>query len=1090
MNETAVEESPGILRPDFSYGTPVVESVLANPDFQKQYPASTEVERKYSIARALLADGRIPEAGFLLDGLVPTSQVLSKSSITDERKAEVVEKGTVLRESLLNFMVEKGIIEPPTWNMKRASQDAERYITNNERLKSLVGFFGPSSAVDILYRLHPQFKGIQPERVKGMIAEYLGDFLLQSGPLNLEAVSDKLPYLSEPNLREGLVEVWKRDVLKRLSDLRHSDFSGSERDAVESIFARYQEEAQSIQDAEFHSVFDQVKSYYLSLFDIEKPHHLVDSLNGGRPFPDLNQRINIREIEDKKRMLIADEMGLGKSASAILAKEKLGVKNALIIAPSNVISVWQNFLSDKIDPNGKQLGYFKEGSVPRVLTVQSPEELASINANDFDYILLSQERLNEEHVASLQNIDVGMLIVDEFHKLKNLRDGVRAGHLIDLAERMEGEDKYVALLSGTPIPNKVEDIAIALKLLYPDQFKNTESATLIRSIIQGDIVDIRSLLLPRMQAKELSESLKMPELDETTTSYNLQGLEKDIYEEILNDDEIPSASKLQTLRQFLLNPDIVDPTPGIFGSKIESFSQLLNHRLENGDKAVIFANDFTNGVIRGDNTILQKLNIPEGVKVEIIDGPISQEDRLRIQNELREHDGKMVVFVSGQTADVGVDFSAADSVDFYNEPWSKFNKRQQLARVYRPGVEHDIESSTSIGKGTIEEGINRYIIAKERAILKLLKGIPTTEIEKQLLEHDDAQLDEGLGVNPELAEYYFSSWDRMNKIFAFVKERGEKSFTDFLRNYAKSYAGAYSDLGTRSYQANASRISGTLIDKFVDENGQGTEEVKILDIASGPEMLSRHIPDTLSNNVVSLDINRQHFTKEGSSGVAGSFLALPFRDDSIDYANLSLAWHYTSFAPSKDDLERITVLAEANRVLKKGGRLILNNIYSLDLKNEELFEELIWSLGFKIIPEYSGKATDSGTYSSQIFTLEKVEYPGLSAQEIAQLIGKDHYDGLKFVRSNTKLKDTRKVLEQTILNDTVIPVNLNEKDRSILEFEKQTTSLGEDLKSQYGGIENIPTDEIISQGFVRILIGNKYVLFKKVPEAEGAVIIK
>ena len=79
------------------------------------------------------------------------------------------------------------------------------------------------------------------------------------------------------------------------------------------------------------------------------------------------------------------------------------------------------------------------------------------------------------------------------------------------------------------------------------------------------------------------------------------------------------------------------------------------------------------------------------------------------------------------------------------------------------------------------------------------------------------------------------------------------------------------------------------------------------------------------------------------------------------------------------------------------------------------------------------------------------------------------------MRSNTKLKDTRKVLEQTILNDTVIPVNLNEKDRSILEFEKQTTSLGEDLKSQYGGIENIPTDEIISQGFVRILKGNNNV---------------
>jgi hypothetical protein len=61
----------------------------------------------------------------------------------------------------------------------------------------------------------------------------------------------------------------------------------------------------------------------------------------GRTLPDFGQKINIAEIRAKKRMLIADEMGLGKSASVIIAKEMMGVRQAIIIAPKNVIPTWQ-----------------------------------------------------------------------------------------------------------------------------------------------------------------------------------------------------------------------------------------------------------------------------------------------------------------------------------------------------------------------------------------------------------------------------------------------------------------------------------------------------------------------------------------------------------------------------------------------------------------------------------------------------------------------------------------------------------------------------------------------------------------------------
>jgi len=99
-----------------------------------------------------------------------------------------------------------------------------------------------------------------------------------------------------------------------------------------------------------------------SLFeDISKPDNIVDELEPGRLFPDLNQRINIKELALKKKMLIADEMGVGKSASAILAKESLGVKQALVVVPSNVIEVWQKYLSDYRNGDGEAVGYFKEG---------------------------------------------------------------------------------------------------------------------------------------------------------------------------------------------------------------------------------------------------------------------------------------------------------------------------------------------------------------------------------------------------------------------------------------------------------------------------------------------------------------------------------------------------------------------------------------------------------------------------------------------------------------------------------------------------------------------------------------------------------
>src|SRR3989344_1908191 len=670
---------------------------------------------------------------------------------------------------------------------------------------------------------------------------------------------------------------------------------------------------------DLENVIARVEAYYVSIIGQVKPDRLVDILESERAFPDVNQKLNAKEIADKKKMLIADEMGMGKSASAILAKEQLGSKLAIVVVPNNVISTWQGYLSDKLDEDGTQVGYFKPGMTPRVLTIEDGAFAQDIDSTSYDYILISQEKLNPRYVAELAKCDFDMLIVDEVHKVKNISEGTRAENLLKLAEKIDG-DKHLALLSGTPVPNKVEDVAMVLKLLYPERFAKIDNRKLVTSIIHGDIIDIRNLLVPRMQMKSLRESIEMPQFNEQVIGTELSEKEKDIYGILLDDDELTADEKIRVFRKYVMNPDAVDPTPDIESSKIRDVSTELQSAFTRQNKIVMFVNGYVEGIIRGENNIIKKAEFPADIKIRIIDGQVPVAERQNIQEELNKSDGKMLLVVSGQTADVGVDFSSADYVCFYNEPWTEYDKRQQTSRVYRPGLSHDLTVTTSIADGTIEEGIHEYIQLKYQAIQKVLKGIPITEIEQEILQSAEKQKTQDIEGDVMLAKEWLNSpQNRLHRFFGLTKEIGEQNFHKFLLEHGDEYADCYQDIGSLGFQSNTGRVVGTLIDKLVSEKGQKPGDVTILDLASGPEILKKHIPDQYKSRVTSLDLNPAHFKGEGENRIVASFLKVPLADKSVDYANLSLALHYTRLVPSRNEYERLKVLVEMNRVLKEGG---------------------------------------------------------------------------------------------------------------------------------------------------------------------------
>ena len=978
-----------------------------------------------------------------------------------------------------------------TRRLQRENETQQLSINNEEveKIQSLAATFGAASAVDILYATNPRFKSVPVEQVQSMLAEYLGNYLLTPRDFNPEELAKHTHLLEVPTLREGLRAVVKEDCLKQC--YRYKEENPEVRGDAEAFGDYFLYIRSSIEEAggtitpELDEILRDVEAYYGAVLSREMPGHVVEQITADRPFPDLYQRINIQELHEKNRLLIADEMGVGKSGSAILAAESLGSKTVLAIVPSNVIPTWEDYLSDKAE-GGKQIGYFKPGQAPRTLVVEEPRDLE--HAAEYDYILISQERLGNYYSNALKQIEYDMLIVDEVHKLKNLRGGVRASHLLDLIDSSKDRETHMALLSGTPVPNKVEDVAILLKLLHPDRFGDWEDSKLVSSIIHGNLLEIRALLVPYMQMKELNQHIEMPKLDEKVREYDLSDFERDAYEVLLEEDELTPTEKMQALRQFLLNPRLLDIAPETPASKLVQLQQEVDSAFESGDKVLVFTNSYTEGVLSGEQPIMNDLHAPPGVTIETVYGGTSPEDRLRIQTEFQSSAGRMLLLVSGQTADVGVDYSRADHLVTYNEPWTEAARRQQLARSYRPGRTGPLEATTLIARGTIEQGMHEYIALKHAAITKLLRNIPLNELEQDLLQEGERMAEPNREVNPELARYYFSSLEKLNKMFAAVKQLGEEKFRQFLEQYGEEYAACYQDMGSRSYQSNVSRMSGTLLSRMSHPAGEQGGP-RILDIASGPEMLKHHALPEMERGIVSLDLNKEFFKGgDAPQAVVGSFIKLPFANDSFDLANFALALHYTRFVPSRGVYERLEAFREMRRVLKPGGRAVITLIHSIDLKSLGGFKSAMAAIGLDLVDEYSGAVSEGGRYETRVLTLEK---RGGELKEPKNIIGtfsKEQLDGLKLVRRKSKLKDSRKILSSFKLGNKTYDILLNEADQRTLVEERGATAAMKELKSMFGTIESVPPETLRKRSMARLKLGKRHILFKRL--SEGGVVIE
>ncbi|WP_457640712.1 DEAD/DEAH box helicase, partial [Persephonella sp.] len=258
----------------------------------------------------------------------------------------------------------------------------------------------------------------------------------------------------------------------------------------------------------------------LSIFDLLKPM-LMPSIDFDLPqdltFPHqlFNYQIQgIKFLINNRSALLADQMGTGKTVMSTTAIRILfmkgNIRRALIVVPSNLISVWEEHLS-KWAP---ELQY---------ITVSNSREgrkiLWSIDSHVY---LISYDTLKNDYKHSREQMErfrlsVDLILIDEAHNIKN-PNALKT----KAVKFMSKTSKYRWALTGTPLQNNLKELLSLYEFLFPDSNrKDNISEEEARELI-------KPIMLRRLKKdvlKELPEKLP-PEIEKFDLS-PLQQLEYD-----------------------------------------------------------------------------------------------------------------------------------------------------------------------------------------------------------------------------------------------------------------------------------------------------------------------------------------------------------------------------------------------------------------------------------------------------------------------------------------------------------------------------------------------------------------------------------
>lgn len=606
------------------------------------------------------------------------------------------------------------------------------------------------------------------------------------------------------------------------------------------------------------------------------------------------------------------------------------------------------------------------------------------------------------------------LIVDEAHAAKQATT-IRSQGIVELGLQTE----YIMLLTGTLIPNRVNDVLTPLKMVC-GEWNSAEHRFQPRSELERSLYylfpsprEARLALLPyfiRRTREEVAPRDYSVRIHEPIR-VRADPLTLATYLEVLDDDTSNFNRKLLLARRASVNPvivarEVLGPEMledlGIDGDyvppKYRALAELIEPLLEAGRKVVVY-NYNVDGITSHTRTDPQHrlisgfLNDRFGDVAVAHDGNTDDRDREqrltlfrgcdRYGNPVPLDQQKQVLNASVGTISEGVDLSPAtvivhlqDSFNSQSQPNCRVDRRTQRndVDIYTILMVDPLLQNEARNGRTIDESVSVLISDKELVSRVILDGAPIGDLELAAYE----RLRNLRSDNPSTHQGIRDTLVR-NNVVSFLRRVSNRGGQSNLQNWEARYFSEYIELILREtfHARRVNQAAAQLIEGLPDEIG-------ILDLGGGPASLSlsserpTHVYDMLNwedalRSYGGLDdlLGRNDFRRGFIDDLS------PYSDEGFDFASFIYSLHWTETRRhSKQYSEREMALREVHRVLRPNGYMLValpHSQYrgrSVPARISQTFEHL----GFT--PRYVGGVSERGTSFKTFFGLaQKTHQP-------------------------------------------------------------------------------------------------------------------
>ncbi len=505
--------------------------------------------------------------------------------------------------------------------------------------------------------------------------------------------------------------------------------------------------------------------------------------------PSFHQTVALYENLRQKRFGIFDDCGTGKTAIAALLKpvlkenKKVRTGRTLIIGPKASSKAW----SDGLEGDSQKRYFAKKQKVAWINGNKNEAFLKEIEQADFIFANYEQLPL-EFNLAEgkkpvyqvLAELGYDHLIVDEVQEAKNDQTLTKRGAVTEsLAVRLLANKpslEYVTLLSGTPMPDNLNDYANILFMLKPEYFVTEENGTKkvefenvkkrFNEIYDGNPRALYTLVKQNTIRRTSQEVSDLPGYERIEAEVELTPIQRRIIDYVFESNQ---KDWLTQIRYATLDPRLVSPTIlsqlDLLGkvtkadsAKYQELEKILSSSLKEGEKVVIFSSMFAEGVTRetkrlkeeyeelgllkeyeelGVSTLKEDLEkdlskkLKREIKFVAIDAFTEDTEREQAVDNLSEDlEGIICTTKSGG---VSLNYSSATVGIFIDEHYSPATTDQAIARIVRRGQKGKAKIYLLYGKDSIDYDVKNLLAEKRENVRMALDGVEQTEKEKAIL---------------------------------------------------------------------------------------------------------------------------------------------------------------------------------------------------------------------------------------------------------------------------------------------------------------------------------------------------------------------